>query len=296
MSAAYFSEVCTFLDYQVKNTDLLYQAFSYGASPAEEAIDADASVNAGTETLAVIGSEAMKLYLLKNVTDHYGTYENRDDDSYGTGSFLIRGGMNPEEYRKLSEKVLSDSWLSERVRGADILKFRTEGVFDGREATSDKTGAYETESEKSDAALLKALVGAVALDSRFNPGVLQNTVRKALSVEDFLEELPPEPEKIVKVTLESAVNRLKELGDKGVCSAPDYQFDSPDTIGEDVNGTPVWYCKCTVESMNLVKGAFAVSKKNAKKCASYLVLCDYYGQENELGDDPDLLEYQVKMP
>ena len=308
IDSGYFSEVKTFLEYQPKNTDLLYQALTFPEIPAEKPqeagfLAADSFLTDGIEApdnrvLVLFGEQALPLYLYKNIADHYGFFDS-DRKDYGEGAFRFRGGMNPEKCADLSRKLLSDEYLSERIEKSGIRKFLTENresfIF-GSAAASKDFGEFDAETRISEnASLLKALIGMAAVDSRFNPGVLQNAVRHALSLEDFLEALPEEAEKPVVLDLESAVNLLKELADKGKVTAPDYRFDSPETLGEDLNGTPLWYCKCTVQEPKYIKGAFAASKKAAKKCASYLVLCDYYGQENAFGPDPDLIEFRVTL-
>lgn len=44
-------------------------------------------------------------------------------------------------------------------------------------------------------------------------------------------------------------------------------------------------CTCYIRSWHIRKTAYAKSKKEAKRYATYLVLCDYYGLPDEFEDE-----------
>lgn len=43
----------------------------------------------------------------------------------------------------------------------------------------------------------------------------------------------------------------------------------------------MWECSCYVRSWAIKRTAYATSKKEAKRYAAYLVLCDYFGLLDE---------------
>jgi len=47
------------------------------------------------------------------------------------------------------------------------------------------------------------------------------------------------------------------------------------------DGRLMWECTCNVRSWAIQKTALSSSKKGAKRNATYLVLCDYFGIEPE---------------
>ncbi|MBO4540038.1 MAG: hypothetical protein J5781_07140, partial [Clostridia bacterium] len=75
---------------------------------------------------------------------------------------------------------------------------------------------------------------------------------------------------------------LKELGEHGICSIPEY--DLPD---EEVyqDGKYWWSCTCTVRSWGIKKVGLATSKKEAKRYAAYLVLCERYQIHDEFSEE-----------
>ena len=67
---------------------------------------------------------------------------------------------------------------------------------------------------------------------------------------------------------------LKEIADKGYCTPATYNCHDEASILSD--GTPSWSCSSLVHSWGIKKTAYATSKKEAKKNAAYLVLCERY--------------------
>lgn len=47
----------------------------------------------------------------------------------------------------------------------------------------------------------------------------------------------------------------------------------------------MWECTFYIRSWHIRKTAYASSKKEAKRYATYLVLCDYYGLPDEFEDE-----------
>lgn len=133
--------------------------------------------------------------------------------------------------------------------------------------------------EKVKADLFEAIFGAIAIDSDWDPDELQNSVEFMLQIDDQLQDVEDGMDELKEnLTQENAVSTLKELAESGRCSVPQYEI--PDEQVYD-DGEYWWSCTCYVRSWSIQKTALSSSKKGAKRYATYLVLCDYFGIEPE---------------
>ena len=108
---------------------------------------------------------------------------------------------------------------------------------------------------------MRILLGAIAIDSDWNPELLQNSVEYMLYIDKFLANVDTEEKRPAKFKEENAVTTLKELGEHGTCSIAEY--DMPEHQVEH-NEHMWWACTCTVRSWNIRETAFATSKKKQK--------------------------------
>ncbi len=136
---------------------------------------------------------------------------------------------------------------------------------------------------KVKADLFEAILGAVAIDSDWNQDELQNVVEFMLQIDDFLADVDTEEPRPSKFQLENAVTTLKELAEKGRCSIPEYYQAEEQVLMND--GTLMWECTCYIRSWAMKHTAYATSKKEAKRYAAYLVLCDFYGLPDEFSEE-----------
>jgi ribonuclease-3 len=51
------------------------------------------------------------------------------------------------------------------------------------------------------------------------------------------------------------------------------------------DGRLMWECSCYVRSWAMKHTAYATSKKEAKRYAAYLVLCDFFGLSDEFSEE-----------
>ena len=119
-----------------------------------------------------------------------------------------------------------------------------------------------------------------------NPESLRRVAKiigKVLPVEEYIRAYEKENFRLPEFTAGNAVNTLKELSEHERCSPPVYESNGPDALGYDKNGKPIWACSCDVISEGIRKCVFAHSKKEGKKYAAYLVLCDMFELPNEYG-------------
>ncbi len=136
---------------------------------------------------------------------------------------------------------------------------------------------------KVKADLFEAILGAIAIDSDWNPDELQNVVEVMLRIEDFLVGVDTEEPRPSKFQLQNAITTLKELAEKGRCSIPEYNQPEEQVLMND--GRLMWECSCYVRSWAMKHTAYATSKKEAKRYAAYLVLCDFFGLPDEFSEE-----------
>lgn len=53
------------------------------------------------------------------------------------------------------------------------------------------------------------------------------------------------------------------------------------------NGRIMWECTCYIRNWAMKHTAYATSKKEAKRYASYLMLCNFYGLPDGFADDEE---------
>jgi len=149
---------------------------------------------------------------------------------------------------------------------------------------------------KVKADLFEAILGAIAVESKWNTDVLESTVNKMLSIDEKLNSIITTEYRPAQFDIENAVNTLKELAEHGRCSMPEYEYGTPEHLGYDEDGNPRWCCTCFVisEKTGIKRQVWSTSKKSAKKAASYLVLCDLYELQNQYGVNGKYAIWQFK--
>lgn len=155
------------IDYHFKNPDLLYQAFTRSTYASE---------NGGydNEELEFIGDKVLDLIVIKIFTERYGYMvdEEEDYDAKNQWNEFYFDGQNEGSLTDLKAKLVCKKNLSERITALGFHHF----LFMG---TSDISNQVENEdSAKED--LFEAILGAVALDSKWNIESMQNVVEAML--------------------------------------------------------------------------------------------------------------------
>lgn len=151
-------------------------------------------------------------------------------------------------------------------------------------STSDETNQVNQQI-KIKADLFEAIIGAIAIDSDWNDAVLENVIVKALNIDERINSLVQEDYFSKQINIDNAVSKLKEEAEKEFCSMPTYEFGEPKDLGYDENGNPKWSCICGIinDITGISRLVFASSKKDAKKAAAYLVLCEHFEIQNQYG-------------
>ena len=240
-----------------KNSGVLIQAFtrsSYTAMCGGE----------NNEVLEFIGDQVMSYYLTKQIAARCGALNHA-----GEFSFRIR----ENRFTTIKQELVCNENLEQIIDGWDIAEYLVAGR------------AETTLPFKAKADLFEAILGAIALESDWNPEVLETAVVKMLDLDNRLAEMIASDCRPVNFDMDTAVTALKELAEHRECSAPAYDYWGPDSLGYDKDGKPIWGVRCTVNDSKtgIIRLARAFSKKDAKKAAAYLVLCAHFEVQNQYG-------------
>lgn len=267
----HLEEVQKKISYWFNNNDLLLQAFTRSSYSAQYGGE-------NNEVLEFIGDKVLDMYVTKVIAERFGfmkcqsDYYDEDNDN---DEFCIVAHKNEGEFTELRKEIVNNKTLAKRIDKLGFAKYMFLGDSDL------ENNVVNQEKVKAD--LFEAILGAIAIDCEWNPDELQNSVEFMLQIEDFLADVDTEEERPERFQIENAITTLKELSEHGICSVPEY--DISDEQVEMNDGRMMWECTCYIRSWHIRKTAYATSKKEAKRYAAYLVLCDYYGLPDEFEDE-----------
>ena len=264
------SKVQKKIGYDFQNTALLFQAFTRSSYSTQYGSE-------NNEVLEFLGDRILDFYVVKIIADKFGFLKSESeyyDEENDADEFCIVAHKNEADFTDLKKEIVSNRTLAKRI---DELKF-AQYLFMG---DSDVNNHVERQ-EKVKADLFEAILGAVAIDSNWDPEILKNVVANMLVIDDFFEGVDVEEERPDKFKLENAITTLKELGEHGVCSIPEYDFPDEQAYQD---GKYWWSCICTVRSWGVKKEGLAPSKKEAKRYAAYMVLCEHYQIHDEFAEE-----------
>lgn len=249
--------------YCLSNRGTLSQAFRRRSYCAEYG-------GKSNEMFEFIGDQVLSYYVVKFVTKRCCA-KNIESDY----SFRIR----EDSFTSLKQDILSNRVMSEIIDEWGVAEYLIVGKSDEQNHVDQQT--------KVKADLLESIIGAIAFESNWDSTVLEEVVAKALNLEDRLQNIIDNDYNSALINMENAVTHLKELAEKEQCSMPKYTIRGPEAYGYTSNGNPIWSCSCDVinDETGLCRVVFASSKKDAKRAAAYLVLCEHYHIQNQYGDN-----------
>lgn len=216
------------------------------------------------EVLEFIGDQVMSYYLTKRIATQCGAL-NHDLEF----SFRIR----ENRFTAIKQELVCNENLEQIIDQWGVAEYLVVGSTE------------KTLTPKAKADLFEAILGAIALESDWKPEVLETAVAKMLDLDNRLAEMIASYFRPLNFDLDTAVTVLKELAEQGKCSAPIYDYCGPDALGYDQDGNPKWMVGCRIVNSNtgINLSVQAASKKDAKKAAAYLVLCDHLKAQNQYG-------------
>jgi len=261
------------IGYWFDNTDLLFQAFTRSSYSSQHGGE-------NNEVLEFIGDKVLEFYVTKVIADRFGFVKSQSDyydEENDLDEYCIVAHKNEADFTELKKQIVSNETLAKRIDKLGLFKF----IYLGDSDLENENFKKNLTKVKAD--LFEAILGAVAIDSDWNPDELQNVVEFMLQIEYFLADVDTEEPRPSKFQLENAVTTLKELAEKGRCSIPEYDQPEEQVLMND--GRLMWECSCYVRSWAMKHTAYATSKKEAKRYAAYLVLCDYFGLPDEFSEE-----------
>ena len=240
---------------------LLNQAFKRSSYSAENGGE-------NNEILEFIGDQVLSYYAVKYTAERFGGMNC--DLEY---TFKVR----ENRFSALRQELVNNETLAKIIDEWDVAKYLIVGKSDLVNEVAKQT--------KTKADLLEAIIGAIAIQYKWDGDVLEKAVAKILSLDERLKAVVETEYRPAEFDIESSVSTLKEAAEHGECSPPNYSYGEPESIGYDEDGSPRWCCTCTVETKctAIIRQVWSSSKKAVKKAAAYLVLCDLYDLQNEYG-------------
>ena len=245
--------------YPIQGRNLLIQAFTRRSCTAEGGGE-------NGEILEFIGDQVLSYCVTKKIAARYGAF-----NKHGEYEFRVRENA----FAALKQELVNNKALAGIVDGWDLMQYVVAGK-------SDHINRID-EQEKVKADLFESILGAIAVDCKWDAAVMEQAVTRMLSLDERLEEVIAADGRPESFRLENAVSTLKELVEQGRCRNVEYRYVSPQDLGYDKDGNPIWHCTCSVSEWGAIRGVFSCSKKRAKQWAAYLVLCQHYELQNEYG-------------
>lgn len=162
------------ISYWFDNRDLLFQAFTRRSYSEENGGE-------NNEVLEFVGDRVLDFYVTKILMDRYGytksqldDYNSEEDDD----EFVVDTYSNEGSLTNIKKKLVNKKMLAHRI---DKLGFK-EYLFMGKGDIQQHK--ENEESVKED--LFEAILGAIAIDSNWNPDDLENSVSFMLNMDHFL--------------------------------------------------------------------------------------------------------------
>ncbi len=261
------------IGYWFDNEDLLLQAFTRSSYSSQHGGE-------NNEVLEFLGDRVLDFYVVKVISDRFGFVKSQSDyydEENDLDEYCIVAHKNEADFTELKKQIVSNETLAKTIDKLGLFKYMYLGDTDL------ENPKFKDNLIKVKADLFEAILGAVAIDSDWNQDELQNVVEFMLQIDDFLVDVDTEEPRPSKFQLENAVTTLKELAEKGRCSIPEYYQAEEQVLMND--GRLMWECSCYVRSWAMKHTAYATSKKEAKRYAAYLVLCDFFGLPDEFSEE-----------
>ena len=176
------------------------------------------------EMFEFIGDQVLSYYVVKIFSDRCCSLNIEGDYA-----FRIRENY----FTSLKQELVSNETLASIIDDWGIAEYLIVGRSD------EKNQVDQQMKVKAD--LFESIIGAIAIDSKWDPTVLETAVRKSLNLDDRLQAIIQNDYNSMTVNIDNAVTVLKELAEKEQCSMPKYDFSGPEHLGYDKDGNPIWH-------------------------------------------------------
>jgi ribonuclease-3 len=257
------------IGYSFQNRDLLVQAFirsSYAKRYGGES----------NEQLEFIGDSVLGFIVTKELAENFG-YLRSEKPYYVNGKdwkqFSVDAQMDEGDFTEIKKSMVNNQTLSECI---DELGLGDIEMWVGND---------DDKQKKAKANLCEAIIGAVAIDSGWDMEVLEDVVDTMLDTESFYDKIEDKSDEIPpEYDVDNAIQTLKEMGEHGYCSVPEY--DIPDQMAVE-DGRKWWSCRVYIRDHNISVCWLADSKKLAKKLAAFHALRQMFGYEDRYGNETE---------
>lgn len=155
------------MDYTFKNVDLLVQAFTRSSYSHENG-------GKNNEILEFIGDRVLDFYVTKILIDRYSNTHDLTDK----GELTVEKYDNEGSLTEIKKKLVNEKILAHRI---DLLEFKDYLLMGNGDI---KDHIEDNESVKGD--LFEAILGAIAIDSKWNQKNLENSVKVMLNIDHYL--------------------------------------------------------------------------------------------------------------
>ncbi|MBQ7638768.1 MAG: hypothetical protein IJS90_07705 [Clostridia bacterium] len=221
------------------------------------------------ENFEYIGDTVIGYYVVKKLYDYYGAIHSDDENCY----YTFRS--HEKDFTVLKSVIVSNKSLAAVIDEWNVSQYLIVGQCDIDNEVD--------RQEKIKADLLESIIGAIAVQSKWNQDILEKAISRLLPIEEMFLKYENEKYRPLQFTVDNAVTTLKEMAEREECDFPQYDIAGPDFLGYTANGDPRWSCRISIRCWGITLMVSAHSKKDAKKYAAYLALCNRFELANEYG-------------
>lgn len=258
--------------YIIRSTSILNQIFRRSSFAAETGQNSN-------EIFEFLGDEVLNYYVIKIIAKRCGSLSLTDDYTFR---------IQENKFTQIKQSLVNNETLAKIIDEWDIAKYLLLGRSDIKNNVANEP--------KIKADLFEAILGAIAVETDWDSQILETAVMRALDMESKITNMIENDVRTRDFDIDNAITTLKEIAEAGQCTMPNYNFTGPDHIGYDSDGNPRWFCGCCIinDKIGLTKLVEATSKKEAKKAAAYLILCEHLGIQNKYGPNDRFNEWIYK--
>lgn len=199
------------ISYWFKNKDLLLQAFTRRSYSEENGGE-------NNEVLELIGDAVLDFYVIRILIDIFGyTKSNLDDfdPKLNLDEFIVGTYSNESSLTNIKKKLVSKKMLAHRIDKLNFKDYLLMGKGDIQQHKENE------ESVKED--LFEAILGAIAIDSDWNPDELENSVNFMLNLDYLLTNGFTEDYDYVGL--------IQQWNQKAHVEIPEYEFQEESNDG-----------------------------------------------------------------
>ncbi len=245
------------IGYSFKDKTLLVQAFTRSSYSVDHGIPSN-------EVLEFIGDKVIDFVVVKEIAQKFRAKHSwLSEDQKGSEYFTIITNKDEGDFTEIKKSLVSNENFSHIIDSLGLAKYMLLGKSDTKNKVS--------EQMKVQADLLEAIIGAIAIDTKWDIKTLESVCEKIIGIDDYLNPFLSSEKPEVTFDIDSSINVLKELSEHGWCSMPVYVFSDDAVKNED--GDSVWTCACYIRSHHITSRVYAANKKFAKKYAAFDALC-----------------------